>query len=310
MDRFDAFRGNALIKKRKNQKLSDLENNVLTLYSMLQPIVKMRDEAQEMVFHVDTERFARACPTSLADGASPYAMHTRAIAIWDPRLDKFIHVTLAEWVATHHTTHTLMMIGKPGKGKSKLLMMLAWEMCASKPCDEFVFAKSIDPLGVLSHTGVLRRAGCLVLTDFDLKTKAGALTSEELKSLLDVIEGGSIPSTRYRACQLEGGLPRMIAVNTNGQGDEQNYGSWFQKFGQYGLAALVDNLNDLPAATQLIRTMPDDEVASARRVALWSLESYSLINHEMHSRLTQGTAAVAAERATNRKVYWEKRQST
>jgi hypothetical protein len=133
------------------------------------------------------------------------------------------------------------------------------------------------------------------MTDFDLKTKAGNLSGEELKSLLDVIEGGSIPSTRYRACQLDGGLPRMIAVNTNGQGASPNYGSWFQKFGQYGLAALVDNLNDLPAATRLIRNMPDDEVASARRVGLWSLEANALITDGMHERLTADTTTLARD---------------
>jgi len=163
---------------------------------------------------------------------------------------------------------TLLLLGAGGLGKSKLMHMIAQELCAAYESDTYVFAKSIDPLGLLSHTGELRKSAVLMLTDFDLRTTKGILSNEEVKGLFDVVEGGSIQGTRYRPANLPEGLCRVAACN----GDSGGYGAWFAKYGQRGLSIVIGNLalGDAgleTAATELMR-LSSDEQAAARRFAV------------------------------------------
>ena len=233
LDRFEAFFGDAKIKTRKKEALSDLEANVMTCFGTLQPVVKLREDAQAMVFDLNSEKFARQCPLPLHEGASEYAMTGAKVVVWETATKEFVSINLAKWLDGYCETHSLIIVGRAGAGKSKLMHMLAWELCVGKEggCTEYVFTKALDPLGVLSHSGMLRRAGCLVLTDFTLKTGRNIkIDDEELKSLLDVVEGGTIQSTRYRAAIIDPGLPRVIAVNTggdiSGNGTNEDYGAW------------------------------------------------------------------------------------
>ena len=101
---------------------------------------------------------------------------------------------MQDWLGSEaHLLTALLLVGPGGKGKSKLIHMLAQELGWAYDKLLYVFAKAIDPLGMLSHTGELRKAAVLALTDFKFRTaRAGCLNGEDLKSLLDVIEGGSI----------------------------------------------------------------------------------------------------------------------
>lgn len=308
LDRFEAAFGDAKIKARNKEELSPLEANIITCFGMLHPIVKLREEAQALVYDLNTPKFARACPLPLSEGASDYALHKMEVVYWDPPLKQFHKTTLMSWLDDLCETHSLLLVGKPGAGKSKLLHMLAWELCVGKEgCSEYVYTKSLDPLGVLSHSGVLRRAGCLVITDCSLSVGRNTkLDDEELKSLLDVVEGGGLQSCRYRTATIDAGLPRIIATN---MGDSTtDHGAWFDKHGQPGIGHLVKNLHDLPLATRIIGSMGDDAVAAVRRVAVCCLDhEQSLITGALLERLQSDTSVATASRRSRRAAYWAER---
>jgi hypothetical protein len=189
--------------------------------------------------------------------------------------------------------------------------MLAAELCIGKPveppCSRYVWAKALDPLGVLSHTGTLASAGCLVLTDLTLTTgRNQKISSEELKSLLDVVEGGVVQSCRYRSATISAGLPRVMAVN---MGDtRESFGRVFSEHGQYGLAELVNNLDDLGKATLLVQRLSDDDIAAARRVAICTPDpSQSLITARMREMLEADTARIRSDRKARRAAFWAAR---
>jgi hypothetical protein len=172
-----------------------------------------------------------------------------------------------------------------------------------------VWAKALDPLGVLSHTGVLSSAGCLVLTDLTLTTgRNQRISSEELKSLLDILEGGVIQSCRYRSATIDAGLPRVMAVNVGGDNSRENYGKFFAENGEFGMAELMNHLDDLGRATALLRRMTDDQVATARRVAVCTpIAEESLITPSMLAMLEADTARVNCDRRARRAAFWAAR---
>jgi hypothetical protein len=245
----------------------------------------------------------------LAEGASEYALKHMPVTLWIR--GAFRRVTLTEWLDDYCESHSLFVVGRAGAGKSKLLHMVAAELCLGKacepPCSRYVWAKALDPLGVLSHTGVLASAGCLVLTDLTLTTgRNQRISSEELKSLLDVVEGGVVQSCRYRSATISAGLPRVMAVN---MGDtRESFGRVFSEHGQHGLAELVNNLEDLGKATMLVQRLSDDDVATARRVAICTPDpSQSLITAAMLEMLERDTAKVSNARKARRAAYWAAR---
>jgi hypothetical protein len=221
---------------------------------------------------------------------------------------RFEQTTLTAWLDDFCETHSLLIVGRAGSGKSKLLHMLAAELCvgreADPPCCRYVWAKALDPLGVLSHTGALATAGCLVCTDLTLTTGRNTqISSEELKSLLDVVEGGVVQSCRYRAATIDAGLPRILAVNMGRSHDA--CGRLFSEHGQHGLAALMNSLDDLPAAARLMLDMSDEELASVRRVAICTPDpAKSLITEQMLRVLEGDTARATGNRKARRQAYW------
>jgi hypothetical protein len=309
LDKFEAMFGDAKLKKSRKQPLTDLEHNILTCFSTLHPIVKLREDSEALLYDLNSEKFTRAAPLPLADGASEYALKHMPVTLW--ARGAFRRVTLTEWLDDYCESHSLFLVGRAGAGKSKLLHMVAAELCLGKdvtpPCTRYVWAKALDPLGVLSHTGVLAAAGCLVLTDLTLTTgRNQKISSEELKSLLGVVEGGVVQSCRYRSATINAGLPRVMAVN---MGDSREaYGRVFSEHGQHGLAELVNNLEDLSRATMLVQRLSDDDVATARRVAVCTPDpNETLITACMLDMLEADTARISGTRRARRAAYWAAR---
>jgi hypothetical protein len=187
--------------------------------------------------------------------------------------------------------------------------MLAQEVCIALNGTTYIYGKSLDPLGVLSHAGTVRQASVLALTDFELAASRGkSLASESLKGLLDADEGGSLKDTRWRAAQLPGGMARIFALN----GAESRYGTWFSKHEQVGLAHMIEKLGEATAPStpeldtwrlksevaKLLKSLSSDEQAVARRVGLAFCRE-SLINDDAMEALQSNTAdRAAACRAT------------
>jgi hypothetical protein len=108
-------------------------------------------------------------------------------------------------------------------------------------------------------------SGCLCLTDFEFKAARGTnYGAEALKSLLDVVEGGSIQGTRYRPAIFPPSLSRIFGLN----GSMNDLGSWFREYGQEGLGRVIQNLGDLKKATIMMLGLSADEQAAARRVSV------------------------------------------
>ncbi len=58
------------------------------------------------------------------------------------------------------------------------------------------------------------------------------LSDEGLKSLLDIVEGGSF-AARYHVASIPAAVPRVFAVNSSDA-------EWFENHGLHGLVALCD----------------------------------------------------------------------
>jgi hypothetical protein len=197
--------------------------------------------------------------------------------------------------------------------------MLAQEVCIALHGSTYVYGKSLDPLGVLSHAGTVRQASVLALTDFELAASRGrSLASESFKGLLDADEGGSLKDTRWRAAQLPGGMARVFALN----GAEARYGSWFERHEQAGLALMIEKLGEAtsPATpemekwrlkaetTRLLKGLTSDEQAVARRVGV-AFCRQSLINEAATEALRSNTEERAAACKAARAAYWATRAS-
>ena len=119
----------------------------------------------------------------------------------------------------HHTTKDFLLrmpvlIGHSRRrGKSTTARLMAKDYCADVETNLMVFTKQLDPLGLVTKGGGLKRAGCIVFTDMNLETRLQSeLYLESLKSLTDIIEGAAFPP-RYHAIIFEPHTPRILAVN-------------------------------------------------------------------------------------------------
>jgi hypothetical protein len=212
-----------------------------------------------------------------------------------------------------------MLLGAAAVGKSRILHQLAQELVLSSDDSgegSYVFGKSLDPLGVLAHAGSLRGCGCICLTDFDLSAARGrVLSSETVKSLLDVPEGGALQECRWRSCTLPPGMPRMFALN----GEPSTYGSYFAKYEQYGLAMAIGKLDEAttPGTGVLerarliaelqgdIKRLSADDQAKLRRVAV-AICRDSLVAGEVVEAMQRDNREKAAKAAARRAAYWAK----
>ncbi len=230
---------------------------------------------------------------------------------WDPTTGAFEVTSLHQWLdGPNHLMTTLLITGSGGRGKSRLMHSLAQELCIAYGKSSYIYGKSIDALGILSYAGEVRKAAVLMLTDFDLKiARGGALGSEALKSILDVVEGGSVQDTRYRPAVFPPSLPRIIAVNEN----EDTAGEWFTHNGQVGIGMLMQELTDktkdgnpLTRAATVLKTLSADDQAAVRRVSIaMCVGDESLIREETRTRLMEDTMARAAVALARREAFWK-----
>jgi hypothetical protein len=202
-----------------------------------------------------------------------------------------------------HLQSTLVLIGGGGRGKSKLAHMLATELTLGQGCEQYIFTKALDPLGMLSHTGQVRRSGAVIFTDFEMKSgRSGGgdlLGPEAMKSLLDIVEGGTIVGTRYRPTTFRPFLPRVLAL----QGSEDEYGRWFSEQGHSALAAVLSSLRDEAAAVRALRAADPHAQAIARRMAAALVPDVgSLITEEAKRSLAFDTKAMAAAALVRRRA--------
>lgn len=310
-DKFVAFVENARLAKSDGDPLTVLQQRCITCQKTLMEAVKLRQDADEAIVTLGSERQQTECPHSYEEGASAYARAMEYFT-WDNVAERFMVVTLDQFVDKEHLLSALVLLGVGKLGKSKLVHQIAQELCIAYGYPQYVFLKAIDPLGILSHSGELRKSGCLCLTDFDFAASRGkAFGPEAMKSLLDVPEGGTIKDTRWRPASIRRDLPRLIALN----GSPGRYGTWFLKNDQYGISIMVDALANVSAgrgtlaeAAKKMKELDADEQAAARR-ALIGVATESLITGETVRALQADTQSKASAGVAARKAYWASRNA-
>jgi hypothetical protein len=222
----------------------------------------------------------------------------------------FVRETVQEYLdGSGHLVSCFMLVGEGGIGKSRLLHAMATEVVVgSEGKTMYLFGKSLDALGVLSFSGVVRRAACTVITDADLRVARGApLSPESFKSLFDVNEGGALQDTRYRPAQFPENQPRLFAFNGSGE----VLGAFLRGVGQFGIADVAEELlcRGTDAAAAKAQACTADEKAILRRMT-WCLcrEGDVLVKQELKERLAIDTAARAAAAKERRRRFWQQQR--
>ena len=297
-DKFTAFTQNALLAQKRKKPLTDVQFVALNCKGPMLEIVKLRQDADDMVFQMGAPKQVEACPLSFEAGATAYAK-SLSIVHWDPEAKRFqLHTVESYLDSEEHLLSSILFLGEGGLGKSKLMHMMAAEMCIAYDKQQYIFGKSIDALGILSFSGAVRASGALVLTDFEFKAARGTnYGAEALKSLLDVPEGGSIQGTRWRPALFPPGLPRLFGLN----GKATAWGDWFRLYDQDAIGTMMDNLGDLQKATTLMAALGPDEQAACRRVSV-AVCLEPLITVSAKGALRQSAKAKAAAGLARRKA--------
>jgi hypothetical protein len=315
--RLTAYAENCKIKRAEKLALSVFESRLLVCLPTIRDLVRVHEDGSDMIVRLGSEAQARACPVPWAVGASP-AAKALEVFIWSNTEHRFKVVSLNAWLEDGHYLETsLLLLGAAAVGKSRVLHMLSQELVLSADDSgegTYVFGKSLDPLGVLAHSGSLRGCACISLTDFDMAAARGrVLSSETVKSLFDVPEGGVLQECRWRACTLPPQMPRMFALN----GEPASYGSYFDKYEQHGLAMTVGQLDTatspgvgvLERARLLaelqgkIKKLCADDQAKLRRVAV-AICRENLVAAEVVEAMQRDNQEKAAKGAARRAAYW------
>jgi hypothetical protein len=317
VNKFVSHVENCRIRKVEKRELSIFDQRVLIVQSSLREAVRLYEDASDMVFRMESEQQKRTAPVPWNDGASEYAKGLMLYQ-WNNREQRLEEYSRTEWLdGGRFLTTSLLLLGEAAAGKSRLLHQLCQEVCVAVSGDTYIYGKSLDPLGVLSHAGTVRQASVLALTDFELAASRGkSLSSESLKGLLDSDEGGSLKDTRWRAAQLPGGMARMFALN----GSESQYHAWFARHDQHGLATMIEKLSEASApatpemdrwrlkaeTTRILKGLSSDDQAVARRVAIGFCRE-SLLNVDALDALRENTESRAAACRAARAAYWAQR---
>jgi hypothetical protein len=186
-----------------------------------------------------------------------------------------------------------------------------------KAADRFVYTKNLDGLGILAYGGDLRAAGCLVATDFSFTASRGkTLTSEDMKALLDVAEGGCLANCRYKPGLLPAGLPRVICV----QADHRAAGMWMREAGQPRVAEFVEAV--APQAVgewtltkeqfrarirEMVKGFDGHDRAILRRVCI-AVPVRPLVREALVARLEADNRSSAAAQRERRAAFWAARR--
>jgi hypothetical protein len=205
---------------------------------------------------------------------------------WIPEALAFKTMTLHEHQTTLERKASSLLIAGPAQlGKSTLLHTLAKAACIGRGLDMYGWCKAIDPLGLLTKSGLMAKFAAVCVTDFDMVSCLNtALSPEDMKSLFDVREGGSCPA-RYHRVEWQKKVPKFFAVNYNSAAPASEHdwmarngcdwmrlairgdvaGMTRQSFDVQAMAARV-TIFALPAGTMLItpagiQAMADDDQA-------------------------------------------------
>ena len=304
VERITAFIENAKLKKTRDQTLTSLEGVCVVSKASLMEVVKLRQDAGEFVFYLGADRQRRDCPKTFAEGATEQAKNLK-VYVWCPAGRRFNTMTLQDWLdSEEHLMTALLLLGDGGKGKSKLSHMLAQELAIGYAKELYVLAKAMDPLGILSHTGVFKKAGALIITDADFRTTKGAMSAEEVKSVFDIQDGGTVQGTRYRPANFPGSgeLPRIFNMNASAA----DMGTFFRKHDMFGIALVLEELakDNLQGAATLLRDLDADAQAQVRRFAVaCCVQGESLVTEDTIATLRADAKARAAAAKKRREQY-------
>lgn len=194
----------------------------------------------------------------------------------------------------HHSADclrkTCVLAGAPRGGKSTVAKLLAKGYCVDVSSDIFVFSKAIDPLGILTRNGTMRKVGAYVLTDCDMESRLNSSLGEEsLKSLVDVAEGGMIPA-RYANVQFEPCRPHILAINADAEGV-----GWPTKQHVPFVAALIRKDTEYLAAAD-----PDVQAMASRVRVFFYGPGIGLLTQAAKDDMRDVTEAMMAERLARR----------
>jgi hypothetical protein len=310
-ERFVNYAENARLKKARKEQITDREMVCLTSRAALLDMVRLRQDADEWIYTLGSERQRRACPLPFEQAATREAKEC-LVWRWDPQRDggDWITETLEQYVnGVGAFVSSLVMVGQGGAGKSRLTHAIAQELCIGAGAGSYLYGKSLDALGILTFSGAVRRAGCVCITDADLRVARGApLSSESFKSLFDVEEGGALQDTRYRPCQFTPGQHRLLAFN----GDGSRIGNFMKEVRQYEVGDVIEALMNegMSAARARARTTSADTQAVLRRVS-WMLvrPGLTLVNEDLRQTLQVETASRAAAALARRRAHWAAQNS-
>ena len=194
-----------------------------------------------------------------------------------------------------HADRSMWFIGPAGFGKDELCRGIARNFCERYEKLSYVITQSLDPLGVMTKSGAIGKAGAFVFTDFTLKTKLDdRLSVAEQKAFLYTKQRAHY-NCRYSEAVLPAFVPRLMAVNSGARQDGSiNYADWFDREGLSGPAMLA---NDDEAS---FRTADTHQVALARRVLIIKVDrpcfvpaTVASIDEELELLAQGGLARVA-----------------
>jgi len=133
---------------------------------------------------------------------------------WLPESGEFKEITLHEHQnSKERMLSSLLLAGPSALGKSTLLHMLAKEACMRRDRDVYAWSKAVDPFGLLTKAGMMKKFGAVCLTDFPMMSCLNTqLDADAMKSLFDVREGGDCPA-RYHPATWEKRTQKLFAVN-------------------------------------------------------------------------------------------------
>ena len=126
--------------------------------------------------------------------------------LYDPDAGSSRVVREADVERSFWKTHAQCIVGEGGAGKSLLHISKAKSYARRLGKDRIIILQgSMEPLGVLSETGELEKAGAIVFQDIKLQNIRGSLDENEQKVLFDVRKGGSMYLARSGHNHIEPG---------------------------------------------------------------------------------------------------------
>jgi hypothetical protein len=224
------------------------------------------ESASEYVFVNGGDKQQKECPGTYRDDASDACKKLVTYRFATQGGVQLVQSTFDDWMnSEQHLLYSMILMGEGELYKSKLSHIVGQHMCDAYGKSKYTVSTALDPLGVLSHDGVLGESAFLGLNDPDGKFgRGGRLKENDLKKLLITTETGTIQDTRYRPATLPSGLPRMLTLNADAKGVQ-----WWSDFGFPWVTSVLNHLikGDLVTATHEVTKLDGSQRAVLRRVA-------------------------------------------